>query len=222
MYFEYGNKEIEYLKKKDSKLGNAIDRIGLIQRQVNSDLFSSVVHHIIGQQISSAAQVTVWKRFCDLLGDVNAQSICALDRDTLQSCGMTYKKADYIKDFAQKVSDGEFDVEALKDIPDEDVIKELSALKGIGVWTAQMLMIFCLQRPDVVSYGDLAILRGMRMLYRHRNIDKKKFDRYAKRYSPYGTTASLYLWAIAGGAIPELTAPAPIKIKSKKEKRSVS
>ena len=97
---------------------------------------------------------------------------------------------------------------------DEQVIRELSSLKGIGVWTAEMIMTFCMQRPDVVSYGDLAIIRGMRMLYRHREIDKEKFIRYRKRYSPYGTVASLYLWAIAGGAIPELTDPAPKRKKS--------
>ena len=87
---------------------------------------------------------------------------------------------------------------------DAEVAARLSPIKGIGVWTAEMLMTFCLQRPDIVSYGDLAIRRGMRMLYHHRKIDRKLFDRYARRYSPYGTVASLYLWAIAGGAIPEM------------------
>ena len=71
-----------------------------------------------------------------------------------------------------------------------------------------MILTFCMQRPNVVSFGDLAIQRGMRMLYRHRRIDRAKFERYRKRYSPYGTVASLYLWAIAGGAIPGLTDPA--------------
>ena len=98
-------------------------------------------------------------------------------------------------------------------MPDELVIQELSALKGIGVWTAEMIMTFCMQRPNIVSFGDLAILRGMRMLYRHKEIDRAKFEKYRKRYSPYGTVASLYLWAIAGGALPELTDPAQKKGK---------
>jgi len=72
-----------------------------------------------------------------------------------------------------------------------------------------MLLIFSLQRPDVVSFGDLAIQRGMRMLYRHRKITRQLFEKYRRRYSPYGTTASLYLWALAGGALPDLTDPAP-------------
>ncbi len=74
-----------------------------------------------------------------------------------------------------------------------------------------MIMIFCMQRPDIVSYGDLAIQRGVWMLYHHRRIDKKLFTKYARRYSPYGTVASLYLWAIAGGAIPEMRDYAPRK-----------
>ncbi|MBC3535699.1 DNA-3-methyladenine glycosylase 2 family protein [Megasphaera hominis] len=214
MYFRYGEKEIEYLKSRDKKLASAMDRIGHVYRETDVDLFSSVVHHIIGQQISTAAQKTIWERLSAKLNKVDAAGILSLNRDELQSVGMTYKKADYILDFAGKVQNGSFNIEALEEMTDEQVIRELSSLKGIGVWTAEMIMTFCMQRPDVVSYGDLAIIRGMRMLYRHREIDKEKFIRYRKRYSPYGTVASLYLWAIAGGAIPELTDPAPKRKKS--------
>lgn len=204
MNFEYGNREIEHLKNRDKLLGEAIEKIGHIYREVDTDLFSSIIHHIIGQQISVAAQATVWQRLYSDMGEVTAKNICAIDRDELQKFGITFRKADYIKDFAEKVSLGEFDIEALNNMPDETVIKELSALKGIGPWTAEMLMTFSMQRPNVLSFGDLAIHRGMRMLYHHHIIDKKKFEKLAKRYSPYGTVASLYLWAIAGGAIPEM------------------
>jgi len=213
MNFSYGETEIEYLKSKDKKLAAAIDKIGHIDRAVDEDLFSSVVHHIIGQQISTVAQATIWGRLSAKLGEVNAENILSETRDELQSVGMTYKKADYILDFSQKVKDGSFDISTLYSMTDEQIIKELSSLKGIGVWTAEMIMTFCMERPNVVSFGDLAILRGMRMLYRHRKIDRDKFDRYRKRYSPYGTVASLYLWAVAGGAIPELTDPAPTRKK---------
>ncbi|WP_416173761.1 DNA-3-methyladenine glycosylase family protein, partial [Clostridium perfringens] len=100
----------------------------------------------------------------------------------------------------------------------EEVIAELSALKGIGRWTAEMIMTFCIQRPDVMSYGDLAIHRGLRMLYHHRNVDKIKFEKYRRRYSPYGTVASLYLWAIAGGAIDEMKDYAPRRKSTQKKK----
>ena len=216
MYFEYGEKETEYLKSKDKKLAESIDKIGHIYRECDDDLFISVVKQIVGQQISAPAFKTVWNRVAEKLGEVNAETVCAIDDDQLQSCGLSYRKVEYIKDFAQKVKDKTFDVEKLETMTDDEVIKELSALKGIGVWTAEMLMLFCMQRSDIVSFGDLAIIRGMRMLYRHRAIDRKKFDRYRKRYSPYGSVASLYLWAISAGAIPELTDPAPKKRTVKK------
>ena len=100
-------------------------------------------------------------------------------------------------------------LQQLWSLPDAELIQALCQIRGIGVWTAEMILTFCMQRPDVVSFGDLAILRGMRMLYRHRRIDRAKFDRYRRRYAPCGTVASLYLWAISGGAIPGLTDPAP-------------
>lgn len=204
MYFEYGSEEIAFLKSRDKLLGTAIDQIGHIYRTVDDDLFSSVVHHIIGQQISTRAQATIWQRLRDRIGTLNADAIYSMKLDELQKLGITFKKAAYIKDFAKKVKTKEFNIEALNALPDTQVIKELSSLKGVGVWTAEMIMIFCMQRPDVVSFGDLAIHRGMRMLYHHRSIDRQKFSKYARRYSPYGTVASLYLWAIAGGAIPEM------------------
>ena len=216
MYFIYSEKETDYLKRKDKKLGEAIDKIGHICRECDDDLFTSVVKQIVGQQISAPAFKTVWNRVVEKLGEVTAENICNIPDEQLQSCGLSYRKVDYIKDFAQKVKDKTFDVEKLVSMPDDDVVKELSALKGIGVWTSEMLMLFCMQRPDIVSYGDLAIIRGMRMLYRHREIDREKFERYRKRYSPYGSVASLYLWAISAGAIPELTDPAPKNKTNKK------
>ena len=189
MFFQYGDCETTYLTSKDKRLGWAIQQIGHINREVDSDLFSAIVHHIIGQQISTAAQATIWSRL-------------------LTAAGMTYKKADYMLDFAKQVKSGTLNLEQLWSLSDEEVILELTKLKGVGVWTAEMILTFCMQRPNVVSFGDLAIQRGMRMLYRHRQIDRTKFERYQKRYAPYGTVAGLYLWAIAGGAIPELTDPA--------------
>ena len=202
MYFEYGENEITYLRNKDKKLAEVIDRIGMIEREVDTDLFSSVVHHIIGQQISTKAQATIWQRMKEALGEVNAETILAADISELQSLGMTFRKAEYIKDFAGKVHEGVFNLEAIAHMPDEEAIKELASLKGIGVWTAEMILLFCLQRPDIFSYDDLAIQRGLRIVYHHRKIDRKLFEKYRRRFSPYCSVASLYLWAVAGGAIP--------------------
>ena len=199
MYFEYGENEITYLRNKDKKLSEVIDQIGMIEREVDTDLFSAVVHHIIGQQISTKAQATIWQRMKETLGEVNAVTI--LSADISKSLGMTFRKAEYITDFARKVHEGVFDLEKVDQMSDEAAIKELASLKGIGVWTAEMILLFCLQRPDIFSYDDLAIQRGLRMVYHHRKIDRKLFEKYRRRFSPYCSVASLYLWAVAGGAI---------------------
>lgn len=201
MYFEYGENEITYLRNKDKKLSEVIDQIGMIEREVDTDLFSAVVHHIIGQQISTKAQATIWQRMKEILGEVNAETILSADISKLQSLGMTFRKAEYITDFARKVYEGVFDLETVAQMSDEAAIKELASLKGIGVWTAEMILLFCLQRPDIFSYDDLAIQRGLRMVYHHRKIDRKLFEKYRRRFSPYCSVASLYLWAVAGGAI---------------------
>ncbi len=214
-YFEYDAAATDYLKRKDKKLGAVIDTIGHIHRAVDTDLFSAVVHHIIGQQISTKAQETLWRRMRDGLGVVTAESLLAAGRDKIQSFGTTFKKADYILAFAERVHDGTFDIAAVEQMPDDDAIAALVTLPGVGVWTAEMLLLFCLERPDILSYGDLAILRGMRMVYHHRQIDKKKFEMYRRRFSPYGSVASLYFWAVAGGAIPTMKDYAPAKRKGK-------
>ena len=207
MYFAYGTKETDYLSRKDKRLAAAIAQIGPIEREVDTDLFAAVVHHIIGQQISMKAQATIWQRMRDALGTVDAEHLLAAGVPQLQQLGMTFRKAEYITDFAEKVHTGAFDLDAVAHMSDEDAIQALSGLKGIGVWTAEMILLFCLQRPDVFSYDDLAIRRGLRMLYRHRDIDRQRFERYRRRFSPYGSVASLYLWAVSGGAIPELRDP---------------
>lgn len=204
MYFAYGEAEVSYLRQKDKRLCEVIDRIGHIDRPVDTDLFSSVVHHIIGQQISTKAQATIWQRMQDALGQVNAETILAAGVPKLQGLGMTFRKAEYITDFAEKVHTGEFDPDAVENLSDEDAIRELSSLKGIGVWTAEMILLFCMQRPDIFSYDDLAIRRGLRMVYHHRSIDRRLFEKYRRRFHPYCSVASLYLWAVSGGAIPEM------------------
>lgn len=207
-FFRYGAAEVEYLKRKDKRLSQVMEQIGLIERAVDDDLFSAVVHHIVGQQISTKAQATIWHKILDELGTVTPDTLMTCGLEKIQSFGTTWKKADYILDFAQKVRSGQFDIEALNCMTDEEAIAALSSLKGIGIWTAEMILLFCLQRPNIFSYGDLAIQRGIRMVYRHKELPKERFERYRKRFSPYCSTASLYFWAVAGGAIHELTDPA--------------
>lgn len=211
MYFTYGKTETDYLKGKCKKLAAVIDAVGPISRKLDDDLFDAVVHHIVGQQISNKAQATIWQRIKDNLGTVNAQTVLAAGAEKLQSFGISFKKTDYILDFARKVQSGAFDLQAVAHMPDDEAIAALASLRGIGVWTAEMLLLFCLARPNVFSYDDLAIQRGLRMLYHHRKITKPLFEKYRKRFSPYGSVASLYLWAVSGGAVPGMRNYAPQK-----------
>lgn len=210
-YFPYGEEEVAYLRARDARLAAVIDAVGHVRRAMDADLFSSVVHHIVGQQISTKAQATVWARMRAGLGDVNADSICAAGVDRLQAMGTTFRKAEYICDFAARVQAGAFDVAAVERMSDADAITALASLRGIGVWTAEMILLFCLGRPDILSYDDLAIQRGLRMVYHHRRITPELFAKYRRRYSPYGSVASLYLWEVAGGAVPDLRDYAPKK-----------
>ena len=195
--FEYGEKEIDYLKSKDKKLGAAIDKIGIIKRKVTPDPFEALISSVVGQQISSKAAVTVWNRLVELLGSITPESISQADISKIQVCGMSQRKAGYIKGIAEAAISGEVDFDLLHTMIDEEIIKKLSSLHGVGEWTAEMLLIFSLNRPDVVSYKDLAIRRGMMNLYGLKELPKEKFDRYKKRYSPQGSVASLYLWALS-------------------------
>jgi len=197
--FQYGQTEIEYLKKKDKKLAEAIERIGFVEREVIPDLFAALVNSIVGQQISMKAADTIWARMQERLGDITPENITLKTAEEVQQCGITMKKAIYIKNIADAILSSEFNINELFQLPDDEVCKRLSALNGIGIWTAQMLMTFCLQRPNIVSWDDLAIRRGMMMLYHHRKLDKVKFEKYKRRYSPYGTVAAFYLWAISVG-----------------------
>ncbi len=202
-YFEYDADAIEYLKSKDSKLGAAIDVVGPVRRRMDEpDLFASTVHQIVGQQISSAALKTVWGRMQKNLGSISAETVCAASIEDLQSCGITFVKANYIKGFAQMVATGAFDLAAVERMDDAQAIAALSSIPGIGTWTAEMLLLFCLGRPDILSFGDLGIRRGMRVLYHHRKITRELFEKYRRRYSPYGSVASLYLWELSRMELP--------------------
>lgn len=203
-YVEYGDDAVAYLSERDPRMADAIARIGHVWRVRDDDLFQAVVHSIVGQQISTRAQATVWARMRDGLGTVDAAHVAAASVEELQAFGMTFGKAGYIHDFALHVQDGSFDIAAVERMGDDEAIEALASLRGVGRWTAEMILTFCLNRPDVFAYDDLAIQRGLRMLYHHRRITRKLLERYRRRFSPYCSVASLYLWEVAGGALPEL------------------
>lgn len=200
-FFKYGEKEIEHLKKADKRLADVIDKIGMVKRPVIPDLFAALVNSIVGQQISTKAHQTIWIRMQKEFGEITSMSIDSFSKEKLQQAGITFKKAGYIKSISQRILNGDFDINSLHSMSDEEVCRKLSQLDGIGVWTAEMLMLHSMQRPNILSYGDLAIHRGLRMIYHHREIDKERFSKYWKRYTPYASVASLYLWAVSAGSI---------------------
>jgi len=197
--FEYDQSSIDYLQKRDKKLGAAIERIGRVERQVIPDLFTALVHSIVGQQISKQAAATVWNRVQEYFGEITPARVAVASSEEIQQLGMSLRKATYIKGVAEAALEGSLDLDRLNSLPDGEIIKRLSSLHGVGVWTAEMMLIFSLQRPDVVSWGDHAIRKGMMNLYGLTELTRGQFDKHRKRYSPYGTVASLYLWEIAGG-----------------------
>jgi DNA-3-methyladenine glycosylase II len=137
--FEYGRKELDYLKKKDKRLADVIERIGPIEREVIPDLFSALVNSIVSQQISSKAAVTVWNRMTSLFGEITPETILSANLDEIQKCGLSIRKAGYIKGIGEAVSNGEIILSELYELPDSEIIERLISLKGIGVWTAEML-----------------------------------------------------------------------------------
>lgn len=198
MHFQYGETEINTLKKRDKRLAELIERMGEIKRPLTPDLFTALVKNIIEQQISVTAAVTVNQRLLKLCeGVYTPEHIAKLSEQEIQQCGMTMRKASYIIGIADAVISEKLNLNQIPDMTDKEVIDTLIQLKGIGVWTAEMLLISSLNRPDILSWGDLAIQRGIMRLYRHKTLDKARFERYRKRYSPYGSTASLYLWALS-------------------------
>lgn len=214
MFFPYGEAEISHLKARDRRLSAAIDRIGRIEREVRPELFSALVHSIVGQPDfhpgagdGLGQNQRTPRRGNAADGPRSAAGGAAISRH-LVSEGFLYPQCSRKGCERCTRSRNAWPISRRRR---SAAFSHLST--GIGVWTAEMLMTFSMQRPDIISYGDLAIRRGLRMLYRHREITRERFERYRRRYSPYATVASLYLWAIAGGAMPELSDPAPKEAK---------
>lgn len=216
-HFECSTEALEYLRAQDDRMARVIDAVGVISRETDPDLFSSVVHQIIAQQISTKAQLTIWNRLQEKTGEVTCQSILSLSAQELKALGISMRKVQYIQDFARQVQTGCFDPEQILSMSDEEAAAFLCTIKGCGVWTAQMVLLFGLCRPDVFSFQDAGILKGLRMVYGHEKIDLALFEEYRRMFSPYGSTASLYLWAVAAGSAGDLKDPSSQKDGKKKQ-----
>lgn len=194
--FNYGLKEITHLTAADSVLGEAMVRLGRVEREVIPDPFAALVYAIIGQLISARSAKMVWERMQDFIGEITPENLSGFTPDDVRQCGMTMKKALCICDLAKEIVGGNLCLDSLRKLPDNEVIRSLTVFRGIGRWTAEMLLIN-MERPDVVSWGDIAIRRGMEKLYGNPKLTKEQFESYKNKYSPYGSVASIYLWELS-------------------------
>ena len=195
--FRYTSRETDYLSRRDPVLGDAIRRIGPLEREMMPDLFQALAHSIVGQQITDKAARTVWGRLEVLCGGVTPAAVAAQSEESLRGCGMSQRKVSYLQGAAAAAMNGTLAAEHFAPLSDEEVIRQLTDLPGVGRWTAEMLMLFSLGRPDVVSFGDLAIRRGIMRLYGLSQLTRQEFLTLRACWSPYGSVASFYLWAVA-------------------------
>ena len=162
------------------------------------DYYGALVRGITGQQLSVKAARSIWNRFAERFGGhtPTPQEILADDPEELRAaCGFSRAKVSYLRSLAQHVVDGELHLDRLPELPDEEVMRELTAVKGIGDWTAHMFLMFTLHRPDVLPVGDLGIRNAMVSQYGLRKLpDAKRLTQLARPWRPYRTRACLYLW----------------------------
>ena len=177
--------------KKDSLLGPIVEKYGDEGLEGQGDLFSTLVRSIVGQQISVLAADAIWARLVEKVARVIPENILKFTPEELAKCGLTGPKSRYIHGIAlesEKFTQQNFDT-----MSDEDVKKHFISFKGIGPWTAEMLMIFALMRPDIFSIGDLGLIKAVQIL-EPKAESKESIEKFAERWSPYRTAACWYLW----------------------------
>lgn len=169
--------------------------------EYSGKLFPALVESIVSQQLAVRAAAAIFARVEALLGELTSENLLAADPEALRRCGLSGRKIEYLRGVALAEREQRIDFDSLAARPDAEVVAELTELKGVGVWTAEMLLLFALGRPDVLSYSDLGIRNGIRQLYKLDTITEADFAVYRRRYSPYGSLASLCLWEIKDGGL---------------------
>jgi DNA-3-methyladenine glycosylase II len=189
-------KAVNHLKKSDPVLRAIIERVGPCRMEFSPAEFSSVAQAIIYQQLNGRAAVTIFNRFTQLAGEpLTPEGILKLSDAQLRSVGLSKQKSSYLKDLSEKTAAGTLDFSRLHNLPDDEVIKHLTQVKGIGVWTAHMFLMFSLQRPDVLPTGDYGIQMAIKKQYKKRKLPKPDaMAKIAKPWAPYRSVACWYLW----------------------------
>jgi len=186
-----------HLRSADPRLAGLIDRIGPCRMKLHPPEFCTLARAIVSQQLSSKAAATICGRLEQRLAPagVEADAILRLAPEELRALGLSTGKTKYLRSLAERTLDGTINFTNLGSLPDEDVIHHLTSAQGVGVWTAQMFLIFALQREDVLPTDDLGIRNAMQRLYRLRKApDAARMQKIAKPWRPYCSVACWYLW----------------------------
>ena len=189
----------------DPVMAGLIERLGpmsIAERrrrrgQSPDDAYGTLLRAIIGQQLSTKAARTIYERVIALFdtGVPSPQKLLAADEAALRGAGLSGRKVEYLRDLAAHVIDGELELDRLEDLSDDEVIEEVTAVRGLGRWTAEMFLMFHLGRPDVVSGGDLGIRRAVQVAYGLDDMPSSdEVVARAEAWRPYRTLACVYLW----------------------------
>ena len=185
---------ITYLSAQDPLLGAFIAQTGPLSRATLEDPYLSTLDCIIAQQVSGKAAESIGKKVFARFPQGNPQAILDASLEEMRTLGLSGSKASYLKNVAQTKIDGSVKWEQLTKLSTQEIIDELLPIKGVGLWTVQMVLIFSLKKMDVMSYDDLAIRRGIMRLYHVEKVSKEFFNELYQKYAPYQTYASFYLW----------------------------
>jgi DNA-3-methyladenine glycosylase II len=193
---EYWDRAKRALARRDPVMGAIIrahPKVFMVRR---GEPFMTLARAICGQQISVKAAQAVWNRFCICLEqDVSPEAVIAKDRKLLRACGLSDRKTEYIADLAQHFVDGRIHARDWPRMSDEEIIAELTDVRGIGRWTAEMFLMFNLLRPDVFPLDDLGLQKGIRLAYfRNRKTALKKMQKLGETWRPWRSVATWYLW----------------------------
>ena len=190
-------KAILHLKKADPILSSVIQRVGRYGIQYREPSFETLVRSIVYQQLSGKVAAVIFNRLLAVVpgGKLTPEGILKLTPARMRKAGLSKQKTAYIRDLARKTARGALKFDALQDMPDDAVIEHLTQVKGIGVWTAHMFLIFALQRPDILPTGDLGIRVAIRKMYGLADLPHPKhIEQMAVRWRPYCSVATWYLW----------------------------
>ncbi len=189
---------IEYLKKQDNILADLISKIELKHRKPHKRYFESLCTSIISQQLSTKASATIIERFKKLFPKTRfpkPEQVLKIKDLQLRKAGLSFQKISYIKSLASLVSVGDIHFNKFSKMNDDDIILELVKVKGIGRWTAEMFLMFCINRPDIFSEGDLGLRNAVKRWYKvDIKLEPKKLKKLYQNWSPYRTTVSRILW----------------------------